>query len=102
LSRNCLQKHVTDEKKEGKTEEKIEEGVRGGRRRKQLLNDIKGEILETEREVLYRSARDTLWKRLWTCGKAEQNMAMWPVTISRALRLLASQKEISSRNCLLD
>jgi hypothetical protein len=74
LSRNCLPKHLI----EGKIEEKIEEDARGGRRGEQVLNDLKGKILETERgSIPYRTAR----KRLGTCRKAEQTLAMWPVTI---------------------
>jgi hypothetical protein len=44
LSRNCLPKRDT----EGKIEGKIED-VGGGRKREQLLNDIKGKILDAER-----------------------------------------------------
>jgi hypothetical protein len=45
LRRNCLLKHAT----EGKINGKIEVIGRRGRRRKQLLDDIKEKVLETER-----------------------------------------------------
>jgi hypothetical protein len=57
LRRNCLIKHII--------EGKILRTRRRGRRRKQLLDDLK----ETRRYwKLKEEAQDrTLWKRLWTC-----------------------------------
>jgi prophage antirepressor-like protein len=56
LCRNCLPKHVID----GKKEERIELLGRRGRRRKQLLDDLKEtrEYWKFEEEALYR----TLWR----------------------------------------
>jgi len=71
LRRNCLLKHVIREKIKGQIEVT---GRRGGRR-KQLLDDLKEArgYLKLEEEALDRTLWGTrLWKRLWTCRKAEK------------------------------
>jgi hypothetical protein len=72
LRRNCLLKHVIEEK----LEERIEMPARWGRRCKQLLDDLKGEkILETERgRTRSHPVDDSLWKRLRTCRKTDYRM----------------------------
>jgi hypothetical protein len=67
LRRNCLLKHVI----EGKIEGRIEVTGRRGRRRKKLLDDVKEKrgYSKLKEEALDR----TLWKRLWTCLKTQQN-----------------------------
>jgi hypothetical protein len=50
---------------------------RRGRRRKQLSDDLKENerILEIEREnTISHSVENSLWKRLWTCGKTDYGM----------------------------
>ena len=68
LRRNCLLKHVIEEIMEG-----IMTGRRG-RRRKQLLNDLKEKTgywkLKRERTSSY-CVENSLWKRLWTRRKAD-------------------------------
>jgi hypothetical protein len=72
LRRNCLLKHVI----EGKIEGRIEVTGRRGRRRKQLLGDLKGmRIVEIERGSTRSNSVETLlWKRLSTCRKADYEM----------------------------
>jgi hypothetical protein len=60
LCRNCLLKHVI----EGKIKGEIEETGREGRRRKQLLDDLKGKRGKTKEEVQDRP----LWRTLWIDG----------------------------------
>jgi hypothetical protein len=55
LRRNCLLKHVI----EGKLEGRIEMTVRRGRRRKQLLDDLK------ERRRYWRLKEEALHRTLW-------------------------------------
>jgi hypothetical protein len=53
----------------------IEMAGRRGRRRKQLLDDLKENerILEIERgSSRSHSVENSLWKRLWTCRKARK------------------------------
>jgi hypothetical protein len=67
LRRNCLLKHVI----EGKVEGRIEMTGRRGRRRKQLLNDLK----EIERgSTRSHPVENSLWKRLQTCRKTDYRM----------------------------
>jgi hypothetical protein len=65
LRRNCLMKHVI----EGKLEGRIEMTGRRGRRRKQLLDDLKEKrrYWELKEEALDRTVENSLWKRLRTC-----------------------------------
>jgi len=71
LRRNCFLKHVIEEKIEGS----IEVTGRRGRRRKQLLDDLKENYMEIEREsTRSQSVENSLWKRLWTCHKADNSM----------------------------
>jgi hypothetical protein len=70
LRRNCLLKHVI----EGKLEGRIEMTGRWGRRRKQLLDDLKEtqKILEIERgSTRSHPMENSLWKRLRTCRKTD-------------------------------
>jgi hypothetical protein len=61
--RNCLLKHVVERKNE-------DEGKRR-RRRKQLLDDLK-EIMGIEKgSTRSHPVENSLWKRLWTCRKAD-------------------------------
>jgi hypothetical protein len=72
LRRNCLLQHVI----EGKLEGRIEMTGRRGRRRKQLLNDLKEKhkILEIERgRTRSHPTENSLCKRLRTCRKTLQN-----------------------------
>jgi hypothetical protein len=70
LGRNCLLKCVIERKIEGRTEEM----KRRGRRRKQLLDDLK-EIKgykHSKEEALDRySVENLLCKRLWTSRKTD-------------------------------
>jgi hypothetical protein len=71
LYRKCLLKHVN----EGKIEGRIEVTGRRGRRRKQLLDDLKENYMEIEREsTRSQSVENALWKRLWTCQKTENSI----------------------------
>ena len=64
LRRNCLLKHVT----EGKIEGRIEVTERRRKRRKQLLAEIK----EKERgSTGPQSVQESLSKKLWTCRKTD-------------------------------
>jgi hypothetical protein len=64
LRGNCLLKHIT----EGKIEGRIEVTGRRGRRRKHLLDDIK----EKERgSTALQSVQNSLSKKLWTCRKTD-------------------------------
>ena len=70
LRRNCLLKHAM----EGKIGGSIEVTGRRGRRRKQLLDDLK-EGEETERgSTRSPSMENSLWKRLWICRKRDSKM----------------------------
>jgi hypothetical protein len=73
LCRNCLLKHVI----EGELEGRIEMTGRRGRRRKQLLDDLKEtkSILEIERgSTRSHPVENSLWKRLRTCLKTDYRM----------------------------
>jgi hypothetical protein len=72
LRRNCLLKHVI----EGKLEGRIEMMGRRGRRRMQLLDDLKEKkILEIERgSARLHPVENSLWKRLRTCRKTDYRM----------------------------
>ena len=71
LCRKCLLKHDN----EGKIEGRIEVIGRRGRRHKQLLDDLKEDYMETEREsARSQSVENLLWKRLWTCHKIDDSM----------------------------
>ena len=70
---NCLLKHII----EGEIEGTIEVALRRGRRGKQLLCELKGNerILEIERRsTISRFVEKSLWKRLWTCRKADYGL----------------------------
>jgi hypothetical protein len=76
LRRNCLLKHVI----EGKLEGRIEMTGRRGRRRKQLLDDLKEKrrYWKLKDEALDRpSLENSLWKRLRTCRKTDYRMNEW-------------------------
>jgi len=66
LRRNCLLKHVTEAKMEGKG--------RLERRSKKVLDDLKGreQILEFETgSPRSQPVDELLWKTLWTCRKID-------------------------------
>jgi hypothetical protein len=68
LRTDSFLKHVIKGKLEGRTEE-------SGRRCKQLMDDIKEKILETERGCTRsHNVENLLWKRLWTCRKTDYGM----------------------------
>ena len=69
LRRNCLLKYVN----EGKMERRINVMERGGRTRKQLLNDLEENrgCWKLKEEP---SMESSLWKTLWTCRKTEYRM----------------------------
>ena len=70
MRRKCLLKHVID----GKTDRKIAGKGRRGRKRKHILDDFKEKekMVALEREsTRSRSVRNSLWKRIWTCRKAD-------------------------------
>ena len=74
LRTNCLLKHAI----EGKIEGRIEATKGRGRRRKQILYDLKETrgILETKREsTRLHSVKNSLWKRLRTCRKSDCGMS---------------------------
>jgi hypothetical protein len=61
--------------REGKLKGRIEMTGRRGRRRKQLLNDLKENILEIERgSNRSHCVENSLWKRLRTCRKTDCRM----------------------------
>jgi hypothetical protein len=67
---NCLLKRIF----EGQIEERTEVTGRRGRRRRQLLEDLKEKrgYCKLEEEVLDRTlVENSLWKRLRTCRKAD-------------------------------
>jgi hypothetical protein len=71
LHRNCLLKHVIERKVEGTG--------RRGRRRKQLLDDLKGnkKILEIERGSTGSCCLENwLRKRLWTSRDYDRNLSV--------------------------
>jgi hypothetical protein len=71
LRRNCLLKHVI----EGMLEGGIEMAGRRGKRRKQLLDDLKEKIMEIERgSTRSHPVENSLWKRLRTCRKTDYRM----------------------------
>ena len=69
LHRNCLTQHYVD----GKIAERIEVAGRRGRRRKQLLMNLrKDRVLETEiRSTRSQSVKNSHWKRLCTYSKTD-------------------------------
>jgi hypothetical protein len=70
---NCLLKHVIEGMLEGRTEMM----GRRGRRRKQLLDDLKEKkrYWKLKEEALDRTlSRTRFWKRLWTCRKTDYRM----------------------------
>jgi hypothetical protein len=70
LLRDCLLRHVT----EGNIEGRKEVMVRRGRRRKQLLDDLKekGGYFKLKEET--HSLQNLLWKRLRMCCKTDYSM----------------------------
>ena len=73
LFRNCLLKHVT----EGKIEGRIEVIGRRGGRRKQLLDDLKGKemIMKIKtRSIRSQSVENSLGRRLWSCPKRDDRV----------------------------
>jgi hypothetical protein len=72
LRRNCLLKHAI----EGTLEGRIEMTGRRGRRRKQLLDDLREKkIMEIERgRTRSHAVESSLWKRLRTCRKTGYRM----------------------------
>jgi hypothetical protein len=81
LCRNCLLKHVT----ERKIEERIEVTVTRGRRRKQVLDDLKKnrgtgnwkrkhQIGNWKRKHQIALCGNPYWKRLWTCRETDCGM----------------------------
>ena len=75
LRRNYLLKRVIERKIEGS----IVVAGRRGRRRKQILDDVKGKnmVLDIERgSTRSQSVENSFWKRLWTCRKADYRMMM--------------------------
>jgi hypothetical protein len=68
----CLLKYVI----EGKIEGRVEVKARRGRRRKQLLDDLKEKrMMEIERgRSRSHSVKNSFWKRLWTCLKTDYRM----------------------------
>jgi hypothetical protein len=69
LRRNCILKHVIEEKLEGG----IEMTRRRGRRRKKLLDDLKEKrrYWKLKEETRDRPMENSLWKRLRTCRKTD-------------------------------
>jgi hypothetical protein len=61
---------------EGKLEGRIEMMGRRGRRRKQLLDDLKekGRYWKLKEEALDRTVENSLWKRLRICSKTDCRM----------------------------
>jgi hypothetical protein len=73
LRRNCLLKHVI----EVKLEERIEMTGRRGRRRKQLLHDLKVKTGYWKLKSRSHCMENSLWKRLWTCCKTDNRMNVY-------------------------
>jgi hypothetical protein len=69
LRRNCLLKHVI----EGKIVVRIYVTGRQGRRREELLDDLKEKTSYWKQRggTRSQSMENSLWKRLWTCRKRE-------------------------------
>jgi hypothetical protein len=70
LRRNCLLQQVI----EGKKKEGIEVKGRRGRRRRELLDDLKERrgYSNLKEEALDRNYVESwLWKRLWTCRETD-------------------------------
>ena len=69
MRRNCLQKQII----ERNIEEVITITRRQGRRRKQLLDDLKetGGYCKLKENSLDHSVENSLWKRPWTCRKTD-------------------------------
>jgi hypothetical protein len=83
LRRNCLVKHVI----EGKLEGRIEMTGRRGRRRKQLLDDLKERrrYWKVKEEALDR----TIWRTwLWTCRKTDCVMMMIMMTMMMRMTMI--------------
>jgi hypothetical protein len=72
LRRNCLLKHIV----EGNIEGRIKVTGRQGRRRNQVLDDVKEtrRYWELKEEARERTLEGSLWKRLWTCRKRDYGM----------------------------
>jgi hypothetical protein len=72
LRRNCLLKHVI----EGKLEGRIEMTGRPGKRRKQLLDDLKEKrgYWKLRESIRSHCVENSLWKRLRTCRKTDYRM----------------------------
>jgi len=82
---NCLLKHVT----EGKTGGKIEVTGRRGRRRKQLLDRLKGTFgyCKLQDEALRHTVENSFRKRLWVCRKIGYEwMNKWKINKWRSKR----------------
>jgi hypothetical protein len=75
LNKNCLPKHVIEAEIEGR----LEVTGREGRRRKQLLGDLKetSGYWKLKGEAPDRSMENCLWKRLWSCRKSDFGMSDW-------------------------
>jgi len=71
LCRKCLLKHVN----EGKIGGAIKVTGGRGRRRKQLLYDLKENYMEIERlSIRSQSVENAVWKNLWTCHKTDNSL----------------------------
>ena len=65
-------KHATERKTEGR----IEVTGRRGKRRKELLDELKGDIRYWKQRGSTRShsLENSFWKRLWTCRKTDYGL----------------------------
>lgn len=78
---NCIRKHIVDEK----IERRIERTEIRGRRRNEILEIEKGSII-------LHSVENSLWTRLWTCGKRDYRMNEYMKYISSLLPFFQSLK----------
>jgi hypothetical protein len=77
LRRKCLLKDIIERKIEGG----IEVTGRRGRKRKQLLDDLKKTrgYFKFKKKALYRSVKNSSGKRLWSCSQTDcgENETCW-------------------------
>jgi hypothetical protein len=69
MRRNCLLKHVIEVRIGGRREVMGRWEIRC----KKLLDDLNKKYWKLKEETLNHTVKNSLWKRLWTCHKTQQN-----------------------------